>query len=58
MAADITASLRELDADDPVRYDFSLCHLSMMGGCGTGTRKKDRDCPLKGVCTPSVRRSR
>lgn len=32
MAADITASLRKLDPQDPVKYDFSLCHLSMMGG--------------------------
>ena len=31
MAADITASLRALDPVDPVKYDFSLCHLSMMG---------------------------
>ncbi len=29
MAADITASLRALDPDDPVKYDYSLCHLSM-----------------------------
>lgn len=29
MARDITASLRRLDPDDPVKYDFSLCHLSM-----------------------------
>jgi uncharacterized protein (TIGR02757 family) len=53
MATDITAALRKLDPDDPVRYDFSLCHLSMMGACGTGTKKKDRDCPLKGVCRPT-----
>ncbi len=52
MAADITASLRALDAGDPVKYDFSLCHLSMMGGCGFGSKKKDRDCPLKGACRP------
>ena len=52
MATDITAALRQLDPDDPVRYDFSLCHLSMMGACGTGTKKKDRDCPLKGACRP------
>ena len=34
MAADITATLRRVDPDDPVRYDFSLCHMSMMGACG------------------------
>jgi len=29
MARDITASLRELNPDDPVKYDYSLCHLGM-----------------------------
>ena len=29
MARDITASLRELDPNDPVKYDYSLCHLGM-----------------------------
>jgi uncharacterized protein (TIGR02757 family) len=29
MARDITASLRRLDPCDPVRYDYSLCHLGM-----------------------------
>jgi uncharacterized protein (TIGR02757 family) len=29
MASDITASLRRFDPDDPVKYDFALCHLSM-----------------------------
>jgi len=53
MAADITASLRAIDPADPVRYDFSLCHLSMMGACGYKTRQRDSQCPLKGVCKPS-----
>jgi len=29
MARDITASLRRLDPADPVKYDYSLCHLGM-----------------------------
>ena len=41
MAADITESLRALDPIDPVRYDFSLCHLSMMGACGYKTKQRD-----------------
>ena len=49
MAADITAALRELDPDDPVRYDFSLCHLSMMGACGFATKQGDAQCPLRGL---------
>jgi hypothetical protein len=52
MAADITASLRAIDPADPVRYDFSLCHLSMMGACGYQTTQRDSQCPLKGVCRP------
>ena len=34
MAAEITASLRAIDPGDPVRFDFSLCHLGMMNACG------------------------
>lgn len=52
MAAEITGALRAIDPDDPVRYDFSLCHLSMMGACGYNTKRRDLDCPLKGVCRP------
>jgi uncharacterized protein (TIGR02757 family) len=55
MAADITASLRAMDAADPVRYDFALCHLSMMGACGYKTKQRDTQCPLKGVCRPARR---
>jgi uncharacterized protein (TIGR02757 family) len=53
MATDITAALRQLDGDDPVRYDFSLCHLSMMGACGWRTARGHRDCPLRAVCRPA-----
>lgn len=50
MASEITAALRKFDPDDPVRYDFALCHLSMMGACGYGTKRRDADCPLRGHC--------
>jgi uncharacterized protein (TIGR02757 family) len=56
MAADITRSLRALDPRDPVKYDFSLCHLGMMTACGFGTKQKDSQCPLKGVCRPGAAR--
>jgi uncharacterized protein (TIGR02757 family) len=55
MATEITAALRAIDPDDPVRYDFSLCHLSMMGACGFGTKQKDAQCPLRGHCKPGCR---
>ena len=56
MAADITGMLRQLDPGDPIRYDFSLCHLGMMDACGTGTARRDSQCPLRGVCRPASSR--
>jgi uncharacterized protein (TIGR02757 family) len=53
MAAEITASLRKLNANDPVRYDFSICHVGMMGACGYRTPQKDTQCPLRGLCRPA-----
>jgi len=32
-AEEVTASLRKLDAEDPVKYDFALCHYGMSGIC-------------------------
>ena len=52
MAADITASLRALNPDDPVKFDFSLCHVGMMNACGYGTSRTDAHCPLRGLCRP------
>lgn len=52
MATDITAALRRVDAEDPVRYDFALCHLSMMGACGWRTKQGSSQCPLHDVCRP------
>jgi uncharacterized protein (TIGR02757 family) len=52
MAADITRTLRALDPHDPVKYDFSLCHVGMMNACGFGRRGGDRRCPLRGACHP------
>jgi uncharacterized protein (TIGR02757 family) len=51
MAEEITARLRGLDAVDPVKYDFALCHKRMSGEC-----RDRRDtavcapCGLRGVC--------
>jgi len=56
MARDITASLKMIDADDPVRYDFSLCHLGMMNACGFNRPQADAQCPLRGACRPRVRK--
>ncbi|BDG07045.1 TIGR02757 family protein [Anaeromyxobacter paludicola] len=32
-AEEVTAGLRLLDPEDPVRHDFALCHLGMSGAC-------------------------
>jgi len=57
-AEEITASLRLVDPDDPVRHDFALCHLGMSGRCPA---RRDpaccAACPLGGAC-PAGRRER
>ena len=58
MAEDITASLRQLDPVDPVKYDFSLCHLGMANACGFNRGERDRHCPLRGLCRPHGRTHR
>ncbi len=45
-------ALRRLAPDDPVRYDFSMCHIGMMGACGFGTTRTNAQCPLHAVCRP------
>lgn len=55
MAADITKALRTLDAEDPVKYDFSLCHIGMMNACGYGRKTGDTLCPLRGACKPRAK---
>jgi uncharacterized protein (TIGR02757 family) len=51
MALEITASLRRLDPADPLRYDFALSHLGILGDC-PGIRKRSTcaACPLYSVC--------
>ncbi len=58
MARDVTASLRRIDPLDPVKYDFSVCHLGMMNACGFSRPQADSQCPLRGVCRPRARRPR
>ena len=58
MAREITQSLRRLDPDDPVKYDFSLCHVGMQDACGFNRPQGDQRCPLRGVCAPRADTSR
>lgn len=55
MAADITRALRRFDADDPVRYDFSLCHIGMKDLCTFGRSRRNEACPLHPHCHPQAR---
>jgi uncharacterized protein (TIGR02757 family) len=50
-AEEITASLRELDPEDPVRYDFALCRLGILDKC---PRTRDlamcESCMIRDIC--------
>jgi uncharacterized protein (TIGR02757 family) len=50
MAREITASLRKLDPDDPVKYDFPLCHLGISEGCQGFDPAGCLQCPIAKVC--------
>jgi uncharacterized protein (TIGR02757 family) len=46
MAREITDALRRLDPDDPLRYDFALSHLGILGDCpGVRHRSTSAACP-------------
>lgn len=51
MAQEITAALRLLDPLDPVKYDFSLCHLGISEGCTGKERLRCQSCPISTICT-------
>ena len=52
MACEITAALRQFDPDDPVKYDFSLCHLGISEGCTGRKNALCLTCPVNGLCKP------
>lgn len=49
-AVEITRGLRRADPDDPVRYDFGLCHLGMVQGCPSRRAAVCDGCPLRTAC--------
>lgn len=50
-AREITAALREIDAKDPVRFDFSLCRLGILKQCPVKRNAAACDaCELRPVC--------
>jgi uncharacterized protein (TIGR02757 family) len=50
MAKEITAALRLYDPEDPVKYDFSLCHIGISEGCSGRKREACLTCALSEVC--------
>ncbi len=53
MALEITAALRKMDPRDPVKYDFSLCHLGISEGCNGADRTVCIRCAISDVCRGS-----
>ncbi|RYE94945.1 MAG: DUF2400 domain-containing protein [Myxococcales bacterium] len=50
-AREITAGLAAFRPDDPVFYDFALCHLGMVGDCPSGRDEaRCAGCGVKPVC--------
>ncbi len=51
MAREITDGLKTMDAKDPVRFDFILCHLGVSGRCPAVSRRSSCGvCPLQKGC--------
>lgn len=50
MACEITAALRQFDPLDPVKYDFSICHLGISEGCNGTSSACCPACPVKRHC--------
>ena len=51
MVIEITESLRHLDPDDPVRYDFALVRPGILGECPANSRGNCDLCVLHYVCS-------
>ncbi|MHC1697011.1 MAG: TIGR02757 family protein [Geobacteraceae bacterium] len=50
MAQEITVVLKTFDADDPVKYDFSLCHIGISEGCRGKQRESCQTCAIAALC--------
>ncbi len=50
-AIEITEALKIIDKDDPVKYDFALCHTGISGLCKKGREGYNcQNCPLDEIC--------
>jgi len=50
MAQEITAALKTFDPEDPVKYDFSLCHIGISEGCRGKRREACLTCSISEIC--------
>jgi len=51
MAKEITENLKIFNQDDPVKYDFALCHMGISGECPTAPSiEKCKRCNLSEIC--------
>lgn len=53
-ACQITDNLRYFDPADPVKYDFSLCHLGISEGCTGSYGKACITCAVNKLCTSAA----
>ncbi|MBI5180258.1 MAG: TIGR02757 family protein [Nitrospirae bacterium] len=55
MAKELTENLKIFDPDDPVKYDFALCHLGISGECpAIPSIDKCNNCNLSNICLPAL----
>lgn len=55
MAREITEALRRICPQDPLRFDYPVCHLGIGGGCPPVlTRAHCRACPLQRICATGL----
>ena len=58
-AVEVTDALRLVDARDPVKFDFALCHFGMSGDCPLRPEALHcRACLLRGACNTGQRLTR
>jgi uncharacterized protein (TIGR02757 family) len=48
-AAEVTESLKAFDPEDPLKYDFALCHHGISGMCMKGDSQPCEGCILSAV---------
>ncbi len=58
MAVEITNSLKKMDPEDPLKYDFPLCHMGISKMCnGIYHPQKCKNCSFLEVCMHGLKRT-